>query len=418
MDRVALLRKQARDKLAQAKTLLEVGELTDEKQRQVDELLGQAEGLEKQAAQLERVLKAEEKSAEGQVEEQKRGAAVVKDAADQEFEDDREFLRAVKNAAIDPQHADVRLKSRKATGMSEDDPSLGGYLVPKTTSTRILERMYTTGEILSRVSRDPVTGNSMTYNGIDETSRVDGSRYGGLNAGWLNEGGTLSGGKPKFSQIELKLRKLGALVYATEEQLEDIHNLASFIMRVVPEELKFRAEDAVIEGIGGGMPLGLLNAPGLVTVTRTDASKILFADVVNMWARRWAGAKDYAWFINQDCTPMLDQMVIGTEAPPRFVDYGVDGVMRMKGRPVIELEYCQTMGTKGDIILASMSQYQVIDKGDVKQAASIHVQFTTDEMTYKFIYRVDGKPIWRSPLTPLHGSSTVSPYVMLSSASS
>ena len=347
---------------------------------------------------------------------------VIQDEADKEFANDGEFFMAVKTAALYPARADARLRSRKvvdAAGTSEGVPSDGGYLLQPQTSARILENMYQTGQILSRVSRDPIGAgsNSMTYNGIDETSRANGSRKGGITAGWLGEGGTLTANKPNFRQVEIKLRKVGALCYATDEQLEDTPNLESWLSRSVPEELRFVAEDGIIEGIGGGMPIGILNAPSLISVTRTDASKVQFADIVNMWARRYAGVQDYVWLIHQDVTPQLDQMVIGTEAPPRFVDYGVDGVMRMKGRPVIEVEYAQTLGTAGDILLASLSQYQVIEKGDVRQASSIHVAFLTDETAFRFIYRINGAPLWHSAVTPLHGTNTISPFVALSASS-
>lgn len=346
---------------------------------------------------------------------------VVRDEGDQPFASDGEFFRAVKDAAQYPARTDARLRARRvaadATGMSEGVPADGGFLLPQQTASGVIEAMYSTGSILSRVARDPVSGNSITYNGIDETSRVNGSRKGGIVSGWLGEGGTLSAGKPKFRQIELKLRKVGAMAYATDEQLEDISNLENWLGRTVSEELRFRTEDAIVEGIGGGMPLGILNAPAKIAVTRTNANAVLFADIVAMWARRYAGVNDYVWLVNQDVTPQLDQMVIGTEAPPRFVNYGPEGVMTIKGRPVLEVEYCQSLGTEGDIVLASLSQYQMIDKNTVKAASSIHVQFLTDETAFRFIYRVDGKPMWHSAVTPLHGSNTISPFVTLSATS-
>ncbi len=347
---------------------------------------------------------------------------VVRDEADQDFANDGEFFMAVKTAALYPARADVRLRSRKvvdATGMSEGVPADGGYLLRPQAADKILEAMYQTGVVLSRVASDPVGAgsNSMTYNGVDETSRENGSRKGGIQAGWLGEGGTLTGSKPKFRQVDIKLKKAGALCYATDEQLEDLPNLESWLSRTVPEELIFVTEDAIIEGIGGGMPLGIMNSKALVTVTRTDANKVQFADVVGILERRYVGVRDYVWLVNQDVTPQLDQLTFGNDAPPRFVDYGVDGVMRMKGAPVIEVEYAQTLGEVGDILLASLSQYQVIEKGDVKQASSIHVAFLTDETAFRFIYRVGGASLWHSAVTPLHGSNTISPFVALTKTS-
>lgn len=39
-----------------------------------------------------------------------------------------------------------------------------------------------------------------------------------------------------------------------------------------------------------------------------------------------------------------------------------------------------------------------VDKGGVSQASSIHVRFLYDEQVFRFIYRVDGQPIWNTKL--------------------
>lgn len=347
---------------------------------------------------------------------------VTLDAADQPFESDGQFFMAVKNAALYPARTDVRLHSRRvvdATGMSEGVPEDGGYLLSPQRNNSMIERMYNTGQILSRLTVDPIgaNSNSITYNAVDETSRVAGSRNGGVRGYWVAEAGTITSSKPKFRQFEVKPKKVAALCYATDEQLRDITNLEAWLNRVVPDELRFLVEDAIFEGDGVGKPLGILNSPCLISLTRADAGKILFADIVGMWARRWPGVSDYVWFVSQDSTPQLDAMVIGTEAPPRFVDYGPEGTLRIKGRPVIEVEYAATLGDPGDIVLASLSQYQAGDIGGVQSASSIHVQFVTDETAFRFTYRIDGQPSWSSALTPFHGSNTVSPFVCCASAS-
>jgi len=68
----------------------------------------------------------------------------------------------------------------------------------------------------------------------------------------------------------------------------------------------------------------------------------------------------------------------------------------------------------GDIILASLSEYQMIEKGGVQTASSIHVQFVTDQTVFRFVYRCDGEPKWNAPLTPHNGPLlTQSPFVAL-----
>ena len=39
--------------------------------------------------------------------------------------------------------------------------------------------------------------------------------------------------------------------------------------------------------------------------------------------------------------------------------------------------------TSGDIILADLSQYILIDKGGLQSASSIHFKFTTDETAFR-----------------------------------
>jgi len=344
---------------------------------------------------------------------------VTRDEADKPFASAGEFLAAVKMAAISPRSEDPRLRSMKASGMNETVPSDGGYLVQSTLATTILERMYSTGNILSRVAQDTVGANSngMTYNAIDETSRVTGSRWGGLQGYWLAEAATKTASKPKFRQLELKLKKVAAVAYATDELLADAQALESWINRTVPEELRFLAEDAIYNGDGAGKPLGIMNSPALVTVTRDTGAAIKAADILNMWSRRWAGVNDYVWLINQDAMPQLPQMTIGNW--PVFVPPGgLAGSQygQMLGAPVIENEYSASLNTTGDIMLASLSQYQTITRGNIEAASSIHVQFLTDETAFRFVYRIDGAPVWNSPLTPFKGSNTQSPFVVLGSA--
>ena len=353
---------------------------------------------------------------------------VIEDEADKAarenpFKSIGEYFMAVKNAAVSPMETDKRLLPFKAPlGANEAIPSQGGFLVPQQVAAGVFERMYRTGTLLSMVTRDPVQGNNLRINAVDETSRATGSRFGGLQGYWLEESGSITATKPRFSAIDLKLKKVAALAYATDEVLEDVNFMSSWLSRTVPEELRFLTEDAIYNGDGTGKPLGFMSSPALVSVTRIDANEVDFNDIVNMWARRWAGVNDYVWLINQDVTPQLDKLILGDGStgiiPPRFVDYDAQGIMRIKGRPVIEMEYAATLGTAGDIVLFSPSQYQLIDKASgIQTAASIHVAFTTAEQAFRFIYRVDGAPLWKSALTPFKGSNTQTPYVALSASS-
>ncbi len=137
-----------------------------------------------------------------------------------------------------------------------------------------------------------------------------------------------------------------------------------------------------------------------------------------MWARGWGRSRsNMIWMINQDVEPALDALAknIGTAGvEPNYVTYSLEGVMRIKGRPVVNSEYCSTLGTVDDIVLVDLSQYAFIDKGGINQAQSIHVRFTTGEMTFRAFYRLDGGVLWKEALTPFKGgANTLSPFLTL-----
>jgi hypothetical protein len=40
----------------------------------------------------------------------------------------------------------------------------------------------------------------------------------------------------------------------------------------------------------------------------------------------------------------------------------------------------------------------------VSTALSVHVKYTTDEVIWRFVLRIDGQPGWVSPITPYNGA--------------
>lgn len=324
------------------------------------------------------------------------------------------------NPVIDPRLYEVRAIS----GLNETVGSEGGFLVQQDFAAGLLARMYETGQIVGRCS--PITissgANSVKINGMDETSRADGSRWGGVQVYWNNEAGQKTATKPAFKQINMQLHKLTGMCYATDESLEDAAQLESIIMRVFPQEFDFKVEDAIVRGLGAGQPLGVLSSPALVTVAKEGgqaAATVLSQNVMKMWSRLWAPSRRNAvWLINQDVEPQLYSMyvAVGVAGIPVFMPAGgLSGVpyATLFGRPVIPVEYCSTVGTVGDIILADFNEYLLARKGGLQSASSIHFRFDYDETVFRFVLRIDGQPAWAAPLTPKNGSNTLSPFVAL-----
>ena len=330
-----------------------------------------------------------------------------------------EQMMAVYRASNPGGRIDSRLTTRAASGANESNPSDGGFLVQQDFVKTLLKRTYETGILASKVRKIPISSNSngLKINSIDEDSRANGSRWGGVQTFWQSEADEMSASKPKFKQMELSLKKLTGLCYATDELLQDTSALESVINEAFAEEFGFKIDDAILNGTGSGQPLGLLNSPALVTVVKEkdQTAKITTENLIKMWNRMWSRSRaNSVWYINQELEPFLYTLMIGDK--PVYIPAG--GLSEkpygtLFGRPVVPLEQCNGAGDVGDIILADVSQYLLIDKGGVSQASSVHVRFLYDEQIFRFIYRVDGQPIWSKPLTPYKGSSSVSPYVTL-----
>ena len=334
-----------------------------------------------------------------------------------------EQLMAVRTAALPGGYVDPRLGfGAIPLGSNVGRPSEGGFLLQPDYVAGIWQMVYGNGQILQRCWRVPIGDNadSVRIYGIDETSRVAGSRWGGVRAYWVAEAAALTASNPRFRQIELAPKKMAVLVYATSEMLRNPTALEAVINKVVPLEIQFVSEDAIYEGDGSGKPLGATVAPCAISIaaeTGQAAATIVYENLIKMWARfSGQGSPGAVWLINRDVTPQLDSLAFAvglSGLDPRFVAYGPDAVLRIKGVPVIPVEYASTLGTVGDIALVDLEQYAISDRGSVRADSSIHVQFLTDQTCFRFIYEIDGQPTWASAITPFHGVNTISPFVTL-----
>lgn len=309
-------------------------------------------------------------------------------------------------------------------GSNETVPSDGGFVVEKDIADGLLMRTFQVARIAARARRIGLSAgaNGLKIPALADDSRANGSRWGGVSAYWVPEGGPLTPTRPKLRSMSMELRKLAGLMYITSEMLQDAAAVASIMNQAFPEEFAFQLDRAMFEGPGSGQPLGFMNAGAKVTIAKESGQAgktIQYENITKMWARLPpASAATAEWWINQDCLPQLHgmQMVIGTGGVPVYLPPG--GLSQspygsLFGRPVVPLEYCNTLGSEGDIVLADPTKYVFIDKGDIQMASSIHVAFLTDEQAFRFIYRVDGQPVDDKPITPLKGTDKLSTFITL-----
>lgn len=333
-----------------------------------------------------------------------------------------DLLQATRRAKITGQVDPLLVEASQGANEAIDED--GGFLVEKDIADGLLTRTFEQSNIASKVRHIPISArsNGLKINALKDDSRATGARWGGLQVYHIGEGESLTPTRPKFRQMNLQLKKMTGLLYATSEMLQDSVALASVISEAFPNEFSFTLDDVIFEGGGVSTGLGFMNAGCKVAVAKEAgqaAKTIEFENITKMWARLPARSMAKAeWWVNQDTLPQLMglNMVIGTGGIPVYLPPG--GLSQaphgtLMGRPVIPQEYCSTLGTEGDIVLADPSNYVMIDKGSIQYATSIHVAFLTDEQAFRFIYRYDGQPVDDKPITPFKGTDKQSTFITL-----
>lgn len=343
-----------------------------------------------------------------------------------------EQLVAVVQAGLPGRRIDPRLKftngkamQAAASGMNESIGPEGGFFIAPELLPGVLEPIYATDPILSRVTRIPISGNAIKYNVVDETSRSTGARYGGIQAYWAAEADTATAKKPKLRQMELALKKLIGIGYLTDELMQDAPAAQTLLTNAFSNEVQFMLADAIFRGSGAGMPLGFLNSGAVVsqtieaTQTIANSNQFIAYNIAKMLARIPASLwGDLIWLYNQELLPKLvTATVSGTAgAVPVFINQGgytqkpFDMIL---GRAAYASELCEAEGTPGDLIAIAPSQYHLGEKGGIAAATSLHVRFLYDENTLRITYRVDGQPLWTTSVIRYKGANPLSPFVQL-----
>lgn len=192
--------------------------------------------------------------------------------------------------------------------------------------------------------------------------------------------------------------------------------------RAAADEINFKVGQAIYGGDGVGKPLGFKGHGSTVVVSAESgqaAGTIVKENIDKMWSRCHANWRSGAvWLINQDVEPALEQLsaVVGTGGVPVYLPAG--GITetpnaRLKGRPVIPIEYCETLGTKGDICLVNLKAYATATRGMVDQQSSMHLKFDYAQTAFRFIFEIDGQPMTTAPTTPNKGSNALGSAVVL-----
>lgn len=340
------------------------------------------------------------------------------------FRNHKDFLSCVMKAERF-KIVDDRLKGLQATQGSDEqgvysDP-YGGYTVPHGIAPGILSIRPEDDPIAPLITKVPMTAPTVSYN-----ARVDKDHTTSVSGGFTvtrrpeTVDGTSS--RTKFEQVTLTANEEFGLAFATEKIITDSpESFVAIIAAGFSDEYVNNAMKERLNGTGEGERLGVMRSGALVQVskeTNQPAGTIKKENIDKMAARSWKYNRA-VWLANHNTRPQLMGLVqvVGTggNSVPYF-SWNQAGDGTLLGRPIHFTEYCETLGTAGDIILVVWSEYLEGTYETEQYAESIHVRFTAAERAFRFYRRNDGRPWWRTSLTPYKGD-TLSPIVTLATRS-
>ncbi|MEV6181345.1 phage major capsid protein [Streptomyces sp. NPDC052015] len=339
------------------------------------------------------------------------------------FDTSGEFFRAIWRSNPDKNTPEMAAKLEKLRNFGSTVPSDGGFLIPETLRSELLSVALENAVVRPRARVVPMESLRVPFPAIDSTSNVS-SVHGGIVGYWTEEGAAMTESQARFSRVVLDAKKLTAFTKVPSELLADsLISLSALIDQLFPEALAWFEDVAFLTGDGVGEPLGVLNGAAAIPVSRTaSGNDIELTDVVNMYSRMLPSSLSRAvWLASPSTFPSLAQLALtrgtdGIASPAMWMNNGQaigSPPMTLLGRPVIFTEKVPASGSAGDLSFIDFGFYLLGDRQVMQARQSEDRYFETDEVAFRVIERVDGRPWLQSAITPANSGSTLSPIVKL-----
>jgi HK97 family phage major capsid protein len=322
---------------------------------------------------------------------------------------------AIKRLNEEYHAADLKAALGESSGVT------GGYIVPPDFYNQLLTVAAEESTFRQNAFVMPMASAALQFPYLDITTVPTAGQspfFGGVVANWTQEAQVRTETEPRFKMMELKAQELSGYSVSSNILIQDAaFGLEKFLYTIFGKAVAWYEEFAFLQGNGVGKPLGVLKAPAAIAVTRNTAGHFYFADLATMLSKLLPASYDRAhWYVSPTVVPDLIQLKDGADrAIFLSIDMGAaqKPVWKLLNLPVHITEKTPALGTKGDVMLVDPSLYVIGDRMMLEVAASEHVNFLYNQMTWRFVQRVDGRPWLESYVTLQDATSTVSPFVVL-----
>ncbi len=315
------------------------------------------------------------------------------------------------------------------TALAEGSGQAGGYTVPPQFMQQLMMIALEDTIIPPRAFHWPMTSLTAQIPALDYTT-VQGAGnspfLAGVTASWTAEAATRKETEPQVRQTELTAHECSFYAVASNTLLADqAVGLESVLIELFKMAIGFYTDYAYLQGNGVGKPLGIINAPATISVTRAGgagSSTLSWIDLATMFSKLyclWWRLGSVIWVMHQSVFPKVVTMT-DNAGRPVFLPLdksmtallpesaGLQSMGTIFGVPVIFSEKVPALGSTGDVTLVDCSKYVLGDRMDLQIDVSPHVNFLQNQIVWRVLWRGDGQPWLNNPITLADGSQQVS----------
>lgn len=271
--------------------------------------------------------------------------------------------------------------------LSEGIDTSGGFLVPEEFANELVQALEEQN-IFRRIARIVSTSH--------EKLKVPVATAVGT-ANWMEENDPIPESDSAFGQITLNAYKLGTMMKASTELIEDsAFNIQSYIAQEFARRIGAREEEAFCVGDGIGKPTGIFTATGApVGAAATDAALINFDDVINLYYSLKPPYRINAMFVTNDGVLKLLRKIKDNSGQyiwqPSVKDGTPDTIL---GKPVYTSPYVPEIAAGSTpMAFGNFSYYWIADRRDVRFRVLNELYAQNDQVGFFATERVDGKLI-------------------------
>jgi HK97 family phage major capsid protein len=303
------------------------------------------------------------------------------DAVRSDVRSDSDILRAMARG-------EIRSHTFERRALDTDTSTKGPETVPQGFLATIQQKLITTGPMLDGSVINLLNTNS----GNDIKVPVQSTRPTGTA---VAEGATFAVSDPTFANITLRSHKIGTLVVASRELVEDTGiDLQAFLGAQMGIALGTAANSALTLGTGTVTPNGISGAAGSGVRGGTGTSGVFTADnlisLMHSVDSLYAAQPGAGWMMSRATMGSVRQLK-GSEGY-LFQTYAAEGMVgSLLGYPVFENPYVAAQATAAkSVLFGDMGAFITRVVGGIEVVRSDEAYFLSDQIAWRATIRLDG----------------------------